>query len=119
MARSSLPTTASYRNTIDYFNTDIFFRSAKKNSHGNTTPRSGGNATPRSNSTTPRGSRAAAATATSTLHRSDGVERKQEIYRARYWAHLFANLRQTVDLIYATCQSDSSVVECKVGAAAG
>lgn len=36
--------------------------------------------------------------------------------RARYWAFLFDNLRRAVDEIYVTCESDQSVVECKVGA---
>ena len=35
--------------------------------------------------------------------------------RARYWAFLFDNLRRAVDEIYVTCESDQSVVECKVG----
>uniref|UniRef100_A0A3Q2YWS1 S-phase cyclin A-associated protein in the ER n=1 Tax=Hippocampus comes TaxID=109280 RepID=A0A3Q2YWS1_HIPCM len=34
--------------------------------------------------------------------------------RARYWAFLFDNLRRAVDEIYVTCESDQSVVECKV-----
>lgn len=34
--------------------------------------------------------------------------------RARYWAFLFDNLRRAVDEIYETCESDQSVVECKV-----
>jgi hypothetical protein len=37
--------------------------------------------------------------------------------RARYWAFLFDNLRRAVDEIYVTCESDQSVVECKVGCA--
>lgn len=35
--------------------------------------------------------------------------------RARYWAFLFDNLRRAVDEIYVTCESDQSVLECKVG----
>uniref|UniRef100_A0A8C6NN93 S-phase cyclin A associated protein in the ER n=1 Tax=Nothobranchius furzeri TaxID=105023 RepID=A0A8C6NN93_NOTFU len=34
--------------------------------------------------------------------------------RARYWAFLFENLRRAVDEIYVTCESDQSVLECKV-----
>lgn len=34
--------------------------------------------------------------------------------RARYWAFLFDNLRRAVDEIYVTCESDQSVLECKV-----
>lgn len=34
--------------------------------------------------------------------------------RARYWAFLFDNLRRAVDEIYVTCESDQSVVECRV-----
>jgi len=34
--------------------------------------------------------------------------------RARYWAFLFDNLRRAVDAIYQTCETDESVVECKV-----
>ncbi|KAJ8790246.1 hypothetical protein J1605_021323 [Eschrichtius robustus] len=34
--------------------------------------------------------------------------------RARYWAFLFDNLRRAVDEIYVTCESDQSVVECKL-----
>lgn len=34
--------------------------------------------------------------------------------RARYWAFLFDNLRRAVDEICVTCESDQSVVECKV-----
>ncbi|KAH0619852.1 hypothetical protein JD844_014220, partial [Phrynosoma platyrhinos] len=34
--------------------------------------------------------------------------------RARYWAFLFDNLRRAVDEIYVTCESDQSVVECKI-----
>lgn len=34
--------------------------------------------------------------------------------RARYWAFLFENLRRAVDEIYVTCESDQSVVECRV-----
>lgn len=36
--------------------------------------------------------------------------------RAHYWAFLFDNLRRAVDQIYVTCESDQSVVECKVSA---
>lgn len=36
--------------------------------------------------------------------------------RARYWAFLFDNLRRAVDEIYVTCESDQSVVECRVSA---
>ena len=39
---------------------------------------------------------------------------KKISFRARYWGYLFDNLKRAVDEIYATCQSDSSVVECKV-----
>jgi len=38
---------------------------------------------------------------------------KKISFRARYWGYLFDNLKRAVDEIYATCQSDSSVVECK------
>lgn len=38
--------------------------------------------------------------------------------RARYWAFLFDNLRRAVDEIYVTCESDQSVVECKVSSSA-
>uniref|UniRef100_A0A3Q1FKT9 S-phase cyclin A-associated protein in the ER n=1 Tax=Acanthochromis polyacanthus TaxID=80966 RepID=A0A3Q1FKT9_9TELE len=34
--------------------------------------------------------------------------------RARYWAFLFDNLCRAVDEIYVTCESDQSVLECKV-----
>ena len=34
--------------------------------------------------------------------------------RARYWAFLFENLRRAVGEIYLTCESDQSVVECRV-----
>ena len=34
--------------------------------------------------------------------------------RARYWAFLFDNLRRAVDAIYETCESDESIIECKV-----
>lgn len=37
--------------------------------------------------------------------------------RARYWAFLFDNLRRAVDEIYVTCESDQSVVECRVSVA--
>ena len=40
--------------------------------------------------------------------------RKPVNIRARYWAYLFENLRRAVDEIYATCEGDASVVECKV-----
>ena len=50
----------------------------------------------------------------STLRRSSSTNRKQVSIRARYWAYLFDNLRRAVDEIYATCDTDSSVVECKV-----
>ena len=50
----------------------------------------------------------------STLRRSSSTNRKQVSIRARYWAYLFDNLRRAVDEIYAICDTDSSVVECKV-----
>lgn len=39
--------------------------------------------------------------------------------RARYWAFLFDNLRRAVDEIYVTCESDQSVVECRVSVGIG
>lgn len=33
---------------------------------------------------------------------------------ARYWSFLFENLRRAVDEIYQTCETDDSVLECKV-----
>lgn len=39
--------------------------------------------------------------------------------RARYWAFLFDNLRRAVDEIYVTCESDQSVVECRVSVPRG
>lgn len=39
--------------------------------------------------------------------------------RARYWAFLFDNLRRAVDEIYVTCESDQSVVECRVSVIQG
>ncbi|XP_039270648.2 S phase cyclin A-associated protein in the endoplasmic reticulum-like isoform X1 [Styela clava] len=45
--------------------------------------------------------------------RSSSVGKKQTSIRARYWAYLFENLRRAVDEIYATCETDQSVVECK------
>lgn len=39
--------------------------------------------------------------------------------RARYWAFLFDNLRRAVDEIYVTCESDQSVVECRVSVRLG
>ncbi|CAK8676515.1 unnamed protein product [Clavelina lepadiformis] len=46
------------------------------------------------------------------LGRQSGARKPVNI-RARYWAYLFENLRRAVDEIYATCEGDSSVVECK------
>lgn len=46
-------------------------------------------------------------------NRQTGVATKKDL-RARYWAFLFENLRRAVDEIYQTCETDESVVECKV-----
>lgn len=46
-------------------------------------------------------------------NRQAGVATKKDL-RARYWAFLFENLRRAVDEIYQTCETDESVVECKV-----
>jgi len=45
--------------------------------------------------------------------RQTGPATKKDL-RARYWAFLFENLRRAVDEIYQTCETDESVVECKV-----
>ena len=42
-----------------------------------------------------------------------GTPKKSDL-RARYWAFLFENLKRAVDEIYQTCETDESVVECKV-----
>lgn len=39
---------------------------------------------------------------------------KKTDLRARYWAFLFDNLKRAVDEIYQTCETDESVLECKV-----
>ena len=44
---------------------------------------------------------------------SGGGTKKSDL-RARYWAFLFDNLKRAVDEIYQTCETDESVVECKV-----
>uniref|UniRef100_F7AYX3 S phase cyclin A-associated protein in the endoplasmic reticulum N-terminal domain-containing protein n=1 Tax=Ciona intestinalis TaxID=7719 RepID=F7AYX3_CIOIN len=44
---------------------------------------------------------------------SSGGSRRPVSIRARYWAYLFENLRRAVDEIYATCEVDASIVECK------
>ena len=49
----------------------------------------------------------------STARKSQSASSKKDI-RARYWAYLFENLHRAVDEIYQTCESDESVVECKV-----
>lgn len=46
-------------------------------------------------------------------NRQTGLATKKDL-RARYWAFLFENLRRAVDEIYQTCETDESVVECKV-----
>ena len=38
---------------------------------------------------------------------------------ARYWTFLFENLRRAVDEIYQTCETDDSVLECKVSGPRG
>ena len=43
-----------------------------------------------------------------------GTPKKISDIRARYWAFLFENLKRAVDEIYQTCETDESVVECKV-----
>ncbi|XP_078484370.1 S phase cyclin A-associated protein in the endoplasmic reticulum isoform X2 [Ciona intestinalis] len=45
--------------------------------------------------------------------RSTSGSRRPVSIRARYWAYLFENLRRAVDEIYATCEVDASIVECK------
>lgn len=45
--------------------------------------------------------------------KSDSGTRKAD-RRARYWKFLFDNLQRAVDAIYDTCETDESVVECKV-----
>lgn len=45
--------------------------------------------------------------------KSDSGARKAD-RRARYWKFLFDNLQRAVDVIYDTCETDESVVECKV-----
>ena len=45
--------------------------------------------------------------------KSDSGARKAD-RRARYWKFLFDNLQRAVDAIYDTCETDESVVECKV-----
>ena len=52
--------------------------------------------------------------ASSGLPQSAGCTPKKVDMRARYWAFLFDNLRRAVDAIYETCESDESVIECKV-----
>lgn len=47
--------------------------------------------------------------------KSDSGTRKAD-RRARYWKFLFDNLQRAVDAIYDTCETDESVVECKVKA---
>lgn len=37
----------------------------------------------------------------------------QKNLRARYWSYLFDNLHRAVDEIYATCENDESIIECK------
>ena len=43
----------------------------------------------------------------------DAVRLSRDL-KARYWSYLFDNLQRAVDEIYATCEMDVSVVECKV-----
>lgn len=45
--------------------------------------------------------------------KSDSGTKKTD-RRARYWKFLFDNLQRAVDAIYDTCETDESVVECKV-----